>query len=40
MTCFPIRRTVEEFEYMKQAKHIGKVVITQAALIIVDDGWF
>eukprot|EP00961_Rhodomonas_salina_P224652 3037145-Rhodomonas_salina.1 len=35
-TCFPIHRTVEAFEYLKRAKHIGKVVVTQAPVVTVD----
>eukprot|EP00961_Rhodomonas_salina_P009413 127646-Rhodomonas_salina.3 len=37
MTCFPVRQTVEAFERLKQAKHLGKVVIMQPPLV-KDDG--
>ncbi|WP_218651874.1 type I polyketide synthase [Nostoc sp. C052] len=29
LTVFPIQQTVQAFRYMQQAKHIGKIVVTQ-----------
>ena len=33
LTCFPIHRVLDAFEYMKQGRNIGKVVITQEPLV-------
>ena len=39
LRTFPIRDAVEAFRYMQQARHIGKIVVTQAASIRADGAY-
>ncbi|MBD2208741.1 SDR family NAD(P)-dependent oxidoreductase [Nostoc linckia FACHB-104] len=39
-TQFPIHNVVEAFRYMQQAKHIGKIVVTQTELTFREDSTY